>query len=119
MFLLKHLNGIIDLYNKEKEKNLKLEDLTNVLNKKIHGLYDDNIQLLKEDENNKRLNYRYIECQKVEAEECKSESYIEEHYISKDKIRDLIAERKFELQQEFEDFDEDIVLKVLNELLEE
>lgn len=89
------------------------------MNKKIHGLYDDNIELLKKDENNKRLHYRYIECQKVEAEECKSESYIEEHYISKDKIRDLIAERKFELQQEYEDFENDIKLKILQELLEE
>ena len=42
-----------------------------------------------------------------------------EEYISKDKIRDLIAERKFELQQEYEDFENDIKLKILQELLEE
>jgi hypothetical protein len=40
-----------------------------------------------------------------------------ENYISKDKIRDLIVERKFELQQEYEDFENDIKLKILEELL--
>lgn len=39
--------------------------------------------------------------------------------ISKDKIRDKILERQFELQQEYEDFEDDEILNTLEELLEE
>jgi len=40
-------------------------------------------------------------------------------YIEKDKIREKIEERKFELQQEYINFEDDIKLNILVELLEE
>lgn len=44
---------------------------------------------------------------------------INEKYISKEHIRDKCAERKFELQQEYKEFDDDIKLNTLQDLLEE
>lgn len=46
----------------------------------------------------------------------KIRKYIEEKYISKDKIRELINERQFELQQEYKDFKDDIRLNTLQEI---
>jgi hypothetical protein len=46
----------------------------------------------------------------------KIKKYIEEKYISKDKIRNLINERQFELQQEYKDFKDDIRLNTLQEI---
>lgn len=40
-------------------------------------------------------------------------------YIEKDEIREKIEERKFELQQEYINFEDDIKLNILVELLEE
>lgn len=39
-------------------------------------------------------------------------------YISKQKVKDKISERQFELQQEYKDFEDDSILIVLQELLE-
>lgn len=41
-----------------------------------------------------------------------------EDYIEKDKIREKIEERKFKLQQEYRNFEDDIKLNILEELLE-
>ena len=46
----------------------------------------------------------------------KIRKYIEEKYISKDKIRELINERQFELQQEYKEFKDDIRLNTLQEI---
>ena len=46
----------------------------------------------------------------------KIRKYIEKKYISKDKIRELINERQFELQQEYKDFKDDIRLNTLQEI---
>ena len=46
----------------------------------------------------------------------KIRKYIEEKYISKDKIRELINERQFELQQEYKYFKDDIRLNTLQEI---
>ena len=41
---------------------------------------------------------------------------IETNYVSKEVIRDKILERQFELQQEYEDFKDDIRLNTLQEI---
>lgn len=44
------------------------------------------------------------------------ENYETGHFIDKDKIRDKINERQFELQQEYKDFKDDIRLNTLQEI---
>jgi hypothetical protein len=68
MFLLKHLNGILDLYNKEKEKNAKL------LDEAIVTYFDD--------EELKKSIANYLE--KL------LKKNIQKDYISKDKIKEKI-----------------------------
>ena len=46
----------------------------------------------------------------------KIQKYIQENYISRDEVRDLINERQFELQQEYKDFKDDIRLNTLQEI---
>lgn len=46
----------------------------------------------------------------------KIQKYIQEKYVSKKKIRELINERQFELQQEYKDFKDDIRLNTLQEI---
>lgn len=46
----------------------------------------------------------------------KIQKYIQEKYISKERIRELINERQFELQQEYKDFKDDIRLNTLQEI---
>jgi hypothetical protein len=43
---------------------------------------------------------------------------LQEDCIEKDKIREKIEERKFKLQQEYRNFEDDIELNILKELLE-
>lgn len=46
----------------------------------------------------------------------KIQRYVEERYVSKQEIRELINERQFELQQEYKDFKDDIRLNTLQEI---
>ena len=46
----------------------------------------------------------------------KIQRYVEERYVSKEEIRELINERQFELQQEYKDFKDDIRLNTLQEI---
>ena len=46
----------------------------------------------------------------------KGNEELQKQYISKDKIRDLINKRQFELQQEYKDFKDDIRLNTLQEI---
>lgn len=46
----------------------------------------------------------------------KIKEYIQENYVSKDEIRNLMNERQFELQQEYKDFKDDIRLNTLQEI---
>ena len=46
----------------------------------------------------------------------KIQKYIQEKYVSKEKIRELINERQFELQQEYKDFKDDVRLNTLQEI---
>lgn len=46
----------------------------------------------------------------------KIKKYINKNFVSKDKIRDKILERQFELQQEYKDFEDDIRLNTLQEI---
>lgn len=71
------------------ERNKELERFNDMVNRKVHRLLDDNMKLLKEDGNTDKLNYKYIETPKIECEEYKSESFIEENYIPKSKVREL------------------------------
>lgn len=62
---------------------------------------------------------------KKKIEELEDENRVKKHqimqvfdrgYIHKDKIRELINERQFELQQEYKDFKDDIRLNTLQEI---
>lgn len=46
----------------------------------------------------------------------KIQRYVEERYVSKEEIRELINERQFELQQKYKDFKDDIRLNTLQEI---
>lgn len=46
----------------------------------------------------------------------KIKKYIQERYIGRDEVRELINERQFELQQEYKDFKDDIRLNTLQEI---
>lgn len=46
----------------------------------------------------------------------KIKEYINKNFVSKDKIREKINERQFELQQEYKDFEDDIRLNTLQEI---
>lgn len=46
----------------------------------------------------------------------KIKEYIQENYVSKDEIRNLMNERQFELQQEYKDFKDYIRLNTLQEI---
>ena len=60
-----------------------------------------------------------LESDKQKLIEKLEEDIREEYFISKQKIKDKILYRQFELQQEYKDFEDDIVLNTLQELLEE
>lgn len=47
-----------------------------------------------------------------------SREYVEKNYIHKDIIRELKTEREFYLQQNYEDFENDIEWRTLNKILE-
>lgn len=46
----------------------------------------------------------------------KIQKYIQENYVSRKEIKELINERQFELQQEYKDFKDDIRLNTLQEI---
>lgn len=71
------------------QENKKLKEKFDVIQRKIYRLEEDNIELLKP-RGKDQLNYKYIECPKVEAEWYKSESYIKDNYIPKSKIKEII-----------------------------
>ena len=118
----KSIEIILNLIEKQQKEIEELKNKNNLMNAKIHNLLDDNMELLRKDGNTDKLNYKYIECPKVEAEWYKSERYINENYISKDKIKAKIEE----LEQD-EDFyrEQDRIyeyegkLNLLQSLLEE
>lgn len=46
----------------------------------------------------------------------KIQKYIQENYVNRKEIKELINERQFELQQEYKDFKDDIRLNTLQEI---
>ena len=83
-----------------------------------HLVYNENyFKLQKENEKLKNKLLDTLEGQKVIKEE--TPQYIKENYIPIQKIKDRISERQFELQQEYKDFEDDVILIVLQELIEE
>lgn len=73
----------------------------------------------------KTKNYNKICLEDVEATKIiitlitklqKENAELQKQCISKDKIRELINERQFELQQEYKDFKDDIRLNTLQEI---
>ena len=46
----------------------------------------------------------------------KIQKYIQENYVNRKGIKELINERQFELQQEYKDFKDDIRLNTLQEI---
>ena len=94
------------------KENKELKEKIDVMRRKIYRLEEDNMELLKP-KGKDQLNYKYIECPKVEAEWYKSESYIKENYIPKSKVKEHIqklAESKV--------FPITITKQMLQELLE-
>lgn len=66
---------------------------------------NETLKILEDDIQDKRIAYV-------------DELEFEENYIPKQKVKDKISERQFELQQEYKDFEDDAILIVLQELLE-
>ena len=96
-----------DLYQKEKEKNEKLERYKRIANQKL-----DDIEEFRKNE----CNHRCIK----DAELKEFKEYIFNNYISKDKIRDKISELEFERKDlTVGSFLIDAQIGVLKRLLEE
>ena len=80
------ISNLIERYN-------KLKEINEVLERQKFRLFDDNLKLLEDaNGNNETLNYRYIDCPKVEGEYYKSDSYIKENYVSKSRVKEEIKE---------------------------
>lgn len=78
-------------------------------------------QILNFIEEYKNKGYLDVVREKVKANEevtklQKENEELQKQYISKDKIRELITERQFKLQQEYKDFKDDIRLNTLQEI---
>ena len=70
-----------------------------------------------EKENREKI-YKADELIKIQETVLKELKRLQEETIEKDKIREKIEERKFKLQQEYRNFEDDIELNILKELLE-
>lgn len=78
-------------------------------------------QILNFIEEYKNKGYLDVVREKVKANEevtklQKENEELQKQYISKDKIRELITERQFKIQQEYKDFKDDIRLNTLQEI---
>lgn len=122
---------------KEFEKNHILPDIANedlgtLLNliekqsKEIEELKNKNMELkdtyIKVAKHQEKIGHEELsEYMLAQIEAIPTFTTWEEYYdfISKQKIKDKILYRQFELQQEYKDFEDDIVLNTLQELLEE
>lgn len=111
------IQGLLDLYNKEKEKNKELDRENQALYESINC--DDNTMLAKlyqkEKEKNKELTDEYlIQRDLINAE------FLNENYISKDKIIEKIEEYEEILQSSIikEDYKKEVehIIRVLEEL---
>ena len=107
------------------QENKELKEKFDVIQRKIYRLEEDNIELLKP-KGKDQLNYKYIECPKVEAEWYKSESYIKDNFIPKSKVKEKIEEldkrKRIKSQIKYSTIDElifDKKIETLQELLEE
>ena len=99
------IQGLLDLYNKEKETSHFLQSELDRANAKI----------LEEKEKNKEL---YEDNQKQWAERCKLAmdlDYVDENYINKDKIREFIKEETKEGTYNFKTISSDRLLEFLEE----
>lgn len=103
----------------EKEKNKELEKQIN-LNKKTVEIAQTQILEYSQgykDGLNKETTATAIVARELELNFIRQE--IKHKYISKDKIRDMMKYREFELQQEYKDFEEDVEWKIYKKILEE
>lgn len=102
------IQGLLDLYNKEKLNSFNLSEQLNKEKEKN-----------KELEKDKKYKDRIIKglgLNTIPRTINSLNEMIDKYYINKDKIRDLIVERQFELQQEFKEFKDDIRLNTLQEI---
>lgn len=82
------ISNLIERYN-------KLKEINEVLDRQKFRLINDNLKLLEDaNGNNETLNYRYVNCPKVEGEYYKSDSYIKENYVLKSKVREFFEKSK-------------------------
>jgi len=90
----KELNNLKEIEKSHQEENGKLR-----------------VELEQEKEKNKEL-----EAENFSLNEMKK--YNKKHYISKEKIKDMMKYREFELQQEYKEFEEDVEWKTYKKILE-
>ena len=128
VYIAEEMRNEIRFYQTEEEQkaidivlNLikKLQKEIECFETEIRILHKDNLTLLKEGKETENLNYKYIELPPIEAQEYKSESYIKDNYISKDKIREKLNyfENSFDYDDDGTSYE--LVMEVLDELLEE
>ena len=101
----KEENGWHGYYNKE------IVELTRIL----EHILSDYKRVLKENEELKKSKITYEKVRDIQE---KNKNIVDKNYISVQKVKDKISERQFELQQEYKDFEDDVILIVLQELLE-
>lgn len=112
------IQGLLDLYNSEKEKNKKLEENS------IHFMDCDSKELMRNNQELAKINKRLISDNEALRKEINND-YVCKKFI-KEKISKLENESKPLYEKEFTSVDEDWVLhnnrrkiEVLEELLEE
>lgn len=133
---MKILEGIIKgdedcinaIYSQMKVKNDNDEDIQ-YYKKEIQSIKNIVNNYLKEKARADELEKEYSAMlTKSDEDECDYKRVLKENeklneykenYIPVQKIKDRISERQFELQQEYKDFEDDVILIVLQELIEE
>lgn len=132
---MKILEGIIKgdedcinaIYSQMKVKNDNDEDIQ-YYKKEIQSIKNIVNNYLKEKARADELEKEYSAMlTKSDEDECDYKRVLKENeklneykenYIPVQKIKDRISERQFELQQEYKDFEDDVILIVLQELIE-
>lgn len=83
----------------------------------IEHILSDYKRVLKENEEWKET-YKSEKKMKNEYVKLYQDLFLKENVIPIKKVKDKIIERQFELQQEYKDFEDDLILLVLQKLLE-
>ena len=107
------LNNLKEIEKSHQEENGKLRV-------EFEKVYQDNLTLAHELEQEKEKNMQLNEKNIMYKRSIPNQSnfYDFSNYISKDKIKEMMKYREFELQQEYKEFEEDVEWRTYKKILE-